>query len=77
MSNEAMQYVAVRMPSELVEEIDGLVSVLGGNRSEFIRLAADERIVKLRPLLVTLADAGVDGAGFDKLSQRERDEVTE
>lgn len=54
MSSEAMQVVPIRMPSELVEEIDGLVAVLGGNRSEFIRMGAEERLVKMRPLMVTL-----------------------
>lgn len=50
MNSEAMQVVPVRMPSELVEEIDGLVAVLGGNRSEFIRMAAQERRDRMRPL---------------------------
>lgn len=58
MSSEAMQVVPVRMPSELVEEIDGLVAVLGGNRSEFIRMGTEERVVRMRPLMRTLADAG-------------------
>ena len=57
MSSEAMQVVPVRMPSELVEEIDELVAVLGGNRSEFIRMASEERLRRMRPLMVTLADA--------------------
>lgn len=52
-----MQVVPVRMPSELVEEIDELVAVLGGNRSEFIRMGTEERVVRMRPLMRTLADA--------------------
>ena len=52
-----MQVVPVRMPSELVEEIDELVAVLGGNRSEFIRMGTEERLARLRPLMRTLADA--------------------
>lgn len=70
MSSDVMQVVPVRMPPGLVEEIDGLVAVLGGNRSEFIRMGAEERLQRMRPLMRTLADAGFDG-----LSQR--DEVTE
>ena len=58
MSSDVMQVVPIRMPSELVEEIDGLVAVLGGNRSEFIRMASEERLVRMRPLMRTLAEAG-------------------
>lgn len=62
-----MQVVPVRMPPEQVVEIDGLVAVLGGNRSEFIRLAAEERLVRMRPLMLTLADAA-RGAVVDDLA---------
>lgn len=52
-----MQLVPVRLQPQAVEEMDALVAVLGGNRSEFIRMAVDERLVRMRPLMVTLADA--------------------
>lgn len=59
MSSDAMvmQLVPVRLQPQAVEEIDELVAVLGGNRSEFIRMAVDERLVRMRPLMLTLADA--------------------
>lgn len=57
MSSERLQLVPVRIPPEQVDEIDELVAVLGGNRSEFIRMAVDERLRRMRPLMVTLADA--------------------
>lgn len=61
--NETMQMVPVRLLPQRVEEIDELVSILGGNRSEFVRLAVDERLARMRPLLATLASASsADGS---------------
>lgn len=65
MSSENLQLVPVRIPPEQVDEIDGLVAVLGGNRSEFIRLAVAERLQRMRPLMVTLADAAASAAPLD------------
>lgn len=64
MSSDAMvmQLVPVRLQPQAVEEIDELVALMGGNRSEFIRMAVDERLVRMRPLMVTLADAAKSGA---------------
>ncbi len=57
MSNETMQMVPVRLLPERVAEIDAITEILGGNRSEFVRMAVDERLQRMAPLLVSLADA--------------------
>lgn len=62
MSSDVMQVVPVRMPPEQVNEIDALVAMMGGNRSEFIRMATDERLARMRPLMATLAEAAESGA---------------
>lgn len=54
MSNEVMQVVSVKLPPEQVERVDAVVSALGGNRSEFIRLAVDERLQRLMPAVMML-----------------------
>lgn len=56
MSSDAMvmQLVPVRMQPDQVEKIDYLVSVLGGNRSEFIRMAVEERLERMAPVLALL-----------------------
>lgn len=54
MSSEVMQMVPVRMQPDQVEKIDYLVSVLGGNRSEFIRMAVEERLERMAPALALL-----------------------
>lgn len=58
MSSDVMQMVPVRMPSELVDRIDGLVAVLGGNRSEFVRMAVEERLQRMAQVVEMLATDG-------------------
>ena len=52
---EVMQLVPVRLMPEQVERVDYLVSLLGGNRSEFIRMAVEERLERMAPVLELLA----------------------
>lgn len=56
MASDVMQMVPVRIQPDQVEKIDQMVAVLGGNRSEFIRMAVDERLARLAPVLVALLE---------------------
>lgn len=51
MAVETLEMVSVRLKSEQIEEIDQVVGVLGGNRSDFVRMAVDDRLAKLRNLV--------------------------
>jgi len=51
MAAETMEMVSVRLKPEQIEEIDQVVGVLGGNRSDFVRMAVDDRLTKLRNLV--------------------------
>ena len=54
MASDVMQLVPVRIQPDQVEKIDLMVAVLGGNRSEFIRMAVDERLARMAPVLALL-----------------------
>lgn len=54
--SDVMQMVPVRLAPQTVGQIDALVTVLGGNRSEFVRMAVDERLERMAPVLKLLAE---------------------
>ena len=51
MAAETMEMVSIRLKPEQIEQIDQVVAELGGNRSDFVRLAVDDRLAKLRTLV--------------------------
>lgn len=51
MAAETMEMVSIRLKPEQIEQIDQVVATLGGNRSDFVRLAVDDRLNKLRTLV--------------------------
>ena len=52
--SDVMQMVPVRLAPQTVGQIDALVTVLGGNRSEFVRMAVEERLERMAPVLKLL-----------------------
>lgn len=58
MGNDVMQVVPVRMPRETVEQIDRMVELLGGSRSEFIRMGSEERLQRLAQAAALLSNEG-------------------
>lgn len=50
MAAETMEMVSIRLKPEQIEQIDQVVAKLGGNRSDFVRLAVDDRLRRLSPL---------------------------
>ena len=45
---KALIMIPIRMSAETIAEIDAVVDVLGGTKSEFIRRAAEERLAKMK-----------------------------
>ena len=50
MAAETMEMVSIRLKPEQIEQIDQVVATLGGNRSDFVRLAVDDRLRRMRVL---------------------------
>lgn len=63
MAAETMEMVSVRLKPEQLEEIDQVVGVLGGNRSDFVRMAVDDRLTKLRSLVALSQGQDYDPTG--------------
>lgn len=48
--DDNMIMVPVRMPPALLAAVDQTVAILGGNRSQFVRMAVSDRLDKLTSL---------------------------
>lgn len=53
MSNPT-EYVPVRLRQDQLAALDEAVKTLGGNRSEFVRMAVDERLQRLERIVTAL-----------------------
>ena len=47
---DRMIMIPVKMPRELITALDQTVGKIGGNRSQFVRMAVIERLAVLAPL---------------------------
>ena len=49
------EFVAVRLSDEMIAEMDQMIQVFGGNRSDFIRRAIQQRLEQLQMLAPGIA----------------------
>lgn len=63
MAAETMEMVSIRLKPEQIDQIDQVIAELGGNRSDFVRMAVDDRLNKLRTLVALSQGQGYEPLG--------------
>lgn len=67
MPTKPTEYVPVRFRPDQLEQMDEVIAKIGGTRSDFVRIAVDERLGRMQKVLIALKDDPISGYHEDPI----------